>query len=132
MLPQEVHDRIWQEKNSNPGTPAPSTTPDDISTIPAPLDRPSACKKSKKAWKVKDPFDPKKPPTVFFLFFHSLKVEVTSIPISFDVAQPVQPGDEEQARDVLQGGDGQAGEGLERVQRQRQVSIPGKTQAPDG
>ena len=128
MLPQEVHDRIWQEKNSNPGTPAPPPAPatapgsapppapEHISSTPAPLDWPSACKKSKKAGKVKDPLEPKKPPTVFFLFFHSLKTEVTSIPISFDVAHTVQPGDEEQARDVLQGGDGQAGEGLERVQ----------------
>ena len=97
-----------QEWNSTPGTSAPPPAPEHISSTPAPLDRPSAGKKSKKAWKVKDPLEPKKPPTVFFLFFHSLKAEVTvtSIPISFDVAHTEKPGDEEQARDVLQGGDG--------------------------
>ena len=93
MLPQKVQDfRLWQERNSTPGAPAtapppsppnpPPPSPEDISSTlvapppPALVDHPSAGKKSKKARKVKYPLDPKKPATVFFLFFHSLKAEV--------------------------------------------------------
>ena len=149
MLPQKVQDfRLWQERNSTPGAPAtapppsppnpPPPSPEDISSTlvapppPALVDHPSACKKSKKARKVKYPLDPKKPATVFFLFFHSLKAEVQVHLFSLDVNHIFQPGDGRQARDVLQGGDGRVGEGLEQLQRQRKVSVSGETQATDG
>ena len=37
-----------------------------------------AKKKAKKEKKVKDPLAPKKPASVYFLFFHSIKAEVKS------------------------------------------------------
>ena len=51
----------------------------DTPGAPPPSSPPSAGKKPKEAWKVKDLKEPKKPPTVFFLFFHSLKAEVLSL-----------------------------------------------------
>ena len=75
MLKQEVYDT----PDAPPLTSPPSA---DAPTTPAPVDGPSAGKKPKEAWKVKDPLEPKKPPTVFFLFFHSLKAEVLSLFLS--------------------------------------------------
>jgi len=61
--PREVQEKLWQQWNSSRSAPP---------AIPAP----SSSKQSKRTGSVKDPLEPKKPPTVFLLFLHSIKDEV--------------------------------------------------------
>ena len=70
-----------------------------------------AKKKAKKEKRVKDPLAPKRPACAYLLFFHSMKAEVTKIFINFVLH--ANPGDGQQTRDDLQGGDDRDGEGVE-------------------